>query len=193
MVSKGLVIATVVVLLAVGIVVFGFSEPPEEIARATITGQVIGGAVPSSDSKVAVDVAKSSFNFEGFGPGRSHVGTFNDWGGFLFVEDGKIIGLESRINAASVDTGIDRLNGYLPGKEFFDAAKFPEITFVSNSMSATEMSGVLVFRGVSEQISFPIETTENGISADFILDTTVFGMKYVAVNKEVRIFFELRI
>ena len=75
--------------------------------------------------------------------------------------------------------------------DFFDVAQFPEITFKTISIEGNNVKGLLAFRGVTKEVSFPAVITENSISAEFFLDTTPFSFKYTAVNKEVRIKFDL--
>jgi polyisoprenoid-binding protein YceI len=182
----------VVVLL---VYFFGFSRPPEDVARADVKGDVIGNDVLKVEGDagaiiIPIDISTSFFEFEGFGPGKSHIGTFKDWRGALFIEDGEIVGLKGVIKADSVSTGIEKLDKHLPSDDFFDAALYPEIEFVSSSIIDGEMAGVLDFRGVKKEISFPVEISENRVSAEFILDVTPFEFKYVGIDKEVRIAFE---
>lgn len=180
----------VIVLVLIGL--FGFSKPDSHTTRATINGNAI--AVDSLSSRsgdlVPIDLAQSSFGFEGFGPGKSHIGTFDEIEGNILVEGGEIVGVEGKIQAGSVNTGIGGLDEHLKTDDFFDIALFPEITFVSESLVDGMMIGTLTFRGISNKISFPVELTEDSVSADFILDTTPFEMKFLGVDKEVRIFFE---
>ena len=43
----------------------------------------------------------------------------------------EVAGVEAAINAASVDTGVADRDGHLRGPDFFDAERFPQITFRS--------------------------------------------------------------
>jgi polyisoprenoid-binding protein YceI len=193
------VITTFIVLVGL-FMVFGFTEPDADAVRATITGNTVSTnsvdetseLVESDENFEDIDFEQSSFEFEGFGPGKSHVGTFDIIEGKMFFEDDRIVKVQGSIDASSVSTGIDRLDTHLQSDDFFDVEKYPEISFVSTSIDhdSDTMTGDLDFRGVTKEISFPVELTENSVKADFILDTEPFEMKYLAVDKEVRIAFE---
>ena len=72
---------------------------------------------------------------------------------------------------------------------------YPEITFTSSQVDATsgEITGMLDFHGVEHEVTFPATITDTTITADFVLDTTPFNIKYTGVNKEVRIAFEFSV
>ena len=136
-----------------------------------------------------IDKDKISFEFEGYNPVRSHVGTFKDFDAYVILEGNEIIGVKGLINASSVSTGIDKLDGHLKSDDFFDVVNYPEIEFTSTNIDREngQMTGILRFRGISKEISFPVNFNENEISTEFLLNTEPFNFKYTAVNKEVRI------
>ena len=102
--------------------------------------------------EVPIDAELSMFSFEGYAPGKSHIGSFEDMEGVLIYENGIIIGARGIIQASSVNTGIDGLDAHLQRDDFFDVAVYPEITFNSVKIENNVMSGKLTFRGVSEII-----------------------------------------
>ena len=187
----------IIALLATFVYVFGFSRPPAEAKRVEV-GVNIGENVIAAENQdllvnelAPIDLDKSTFEFEGFGPGKSHLGTFDEWEGNILMKDGKINGIEGAIQTASVNTGIERLDKDLKSDNFLDVEKYPEISFSSDIINNGEMSGSLTFLGVTKTISFPVVITDDSISTDFIFDSSQFGEMSDLANDEVRIAFKL--
>lgn len=170
----------------------GCSSPPEDVEKAMIGGESQTNDI-STAKTMTIDAATSTFEFEGYAPGKSHLGSFEDFTGMLYVMDNKIVGAKGTVIANSLETGIDGLDKHLRSDDFFDVETYPEITFESTSIVDGTMSGTLNFHGVTQTISFPVTMTENSLSADFLLDSTAYNLKYVAINKDIRIMFTMRI
>jgi len=66
----------------------------------------------------------------------------------------------------SVHTGNEQRDGHLRGVDFFDAEKFPALTFESTGYNAKEgkINGDLTIKGVSKPVSFEVEF--NGTNKD---------------------------
>lgn len=66
----------------------------------------------------------------------------------------------------SVDTGNDQRDGHLKGADFFDAEKFPQITFESTNYNAKEgkLNGNLTIKGVTKPVT--LEAEFNGAHND---------------------------
>lgn len=69
-----------------------------------------------------------------------------------------------KVAAASLDTQIPVLDDYVRGPVFLDAGRYPEITFVSNSVEKLDdhrvrVSGVLTMMGVSKPETFLVDVT----------------------------------
>lgn len=195
LIISGLVLVAAVVLLFT----VGMTAPPEDAVRAGITGNVINTQT-LAESEVQGDIVPintetSMFEFEGYGPGKSHVGVFEEFSGNLLYNNGQIVGVEGTIQADSVNTGIGGLDSHLKNEDFFHVEMYPEIQFSSTNIDtqAGQATGPLTFLGVTKEITFPVEVTDNSISTDFILDTTPFGMQHTGTDKEVRIAFEFSI
>lgn len=92
------------------------------------------------------------------------------------------------IQTASIDTRNEKRNGDLRSPDFFDAAKFPTITFVSKKVTSSEIVGDLIMKGVTKEvhipvvISGPLQTMPGksaiGISGGFILNRQDYGVSY---------------
>ena len=74
-----------------------------------------------------------------------------------------------KIDAASIDTGNPKRDGHLNTPDFFDTAKFPEITFkstkvVTKGKDAYDVTGDLTMRGVTKPVVLTV--TANGFASD---------------------------
>lgn len=179
----------------------GCAQVPDGISTATITNQTDSvdrkDMMNSSFEIKALDQSLSSFEFEGYAIGKSHVGTFDIGGGSLVYNGNILVGANGVIDAASVNTGIAGLDKHLRADDFFDVEQFPSIEVVATTVSYDEatgngtISGTIKFHGVTKDVTFPVVVFETGVSADFLLDTTPFGMTNLGVKNEVRIAFSL--
>jgi polyisoprenoid-binding protein YceI len=71
--------------------------------------------------------------------------------------------VEAQIDVASIDTGVPERDGFLRSTDFFDAAKFPRITFSSTGIEAQRernhflVTGNLTMHGVTKSVSLTVE------------------------------------
>ena len=180
----------IIILFIVLIAVLGFSTYlPGEGERAQISEVTGEGINLEGGNEIPIVKESSSFEFEGYMVGKTEVGTFDSMAVSIVEKDGNIVGLNAIIDASSVNAGKEMLNNHLRSDDFFDVEQYPEIVFESTSLNNGELTGVLEFRGVSKEVSFPVEITEDSISSEFFLDVSPFEFKYVGVNDEVRINF----
>ncbi len=67
----------------------------------------------------------------------------------------------AEIKVGSINTGIERRDNHLKRPDFFDAEKFPEIIFQSNTIKKTEdgylVNGELTMHGITKSIEIPLE------------------------------------
>ena len=91
-------------------------------------------------------------------------GKFDDFSGTVNVDPKKLAtsSVDFAIKVASIDTGNGDRDKHLKSGDFFDAEKYPEITFKSSSVKATgkdkySVAGTLTMHGVSKQIVLPVE------------------------------------
>lgn len=88
-------------------------------------------------------------------------GKFNEFKGSLEVsEAGAIEKVSATITAGSVDTDNADRDKHLRSPDFFDAEKFPSLTFeskkVEKSGEAYNVTGDLTIRGVTKEITLPL-------------------------------------
>ena len=60
------------------------------------------------------------------------------------------------IDVASINTRIDKRDAHLKSPDFFDAAKYPTITFVSTKFTPTAITGNLTMKGVTKEVTIPV-------------------------------------
>lgn len=60
------------------------------------------------------------------------------------------------IDVNSINTRIDKRDAHLKSPDFFDAAKFPTITFVSTKFTPAAITGNLTMKGVTKEVTIPV-------------------------------------
>lgn len=90
-------------------------------------------------------------------------GRFTDFSGTIMADQAKpeASSVEFTVKTASIDTDQDNRDKHLQSPDFFDAAKYPEITFKSTSVKSAgkdkyDVTGNLTMHGVTKQISLPV-------------------------------------
>ncbi len=106
-------------------------------------------------------------------------GTFGAFkGGFELDESGALVSTNIDIEAASIDTNIEKRDNHLRSPDFFDVATFPKITFKSISVKKNGVKGFiaigeLTIRKVTQKVSLegeisgPIKDPCGNIRAGF--------------------------
>jgi polyisoprenoid-binding protein YceI len=122
-------------------------------------------------------------------------GRFNKTSGKITLDTaGKKGTADITIDAASVDTGLDKLEAHLRGEDFFDVAKHPAITFKGDQFvfegdKVKSVSGNLTIRGVTKPVTLTAAyfncadhpmAKKKACGGDFTttVKRTDFGMKY---------------
>ena len=114
-------------------------------------------------------------------------GTFSDFD--VSVTDGV---LQGSAKVASVHVKDPNLEGHLQSPDFFDAERYPELTFRSNSIerngSELKIDGEITIKGhaepvlitgaVSEPISDPYGGTRYGLKLEATIDRDRFGVSW---------------
>ena len=97
--------------------------------------------------------------------------------------------LEGSAKVASVDVKDEQLNGHLQSPDFFDAQRFPEITFRADHLDRGEVT----IRGVTRPVELkttvsgpstdPFGRERIGLSVEATIDRTEFGITWNAPNQ----------
>jgi polyisoprenoid-binding protein YceI len=96
-------------------------------------------------------------------------GKFDDFSGQIQLDEAnpEQSSVEVTIQVASVDTGVKMRDDDLRSPNFFDAKKFPEITFKSTSVKRTgentaDVTGNLTMHGVTKEVVLKVELLGKG-------------------------------
>jgi polyisoprenoid-binding protein YceI len=124
--------------------------------------------------------------------------------------------VEASINVATLNTGDAQRDGHLKSGDFFDAEKFPTITFKSSNIDSTggpdyEVTGDLTLHGITKSVIFVVEDVSTptkdpwgnqriGLSASTKINRKDFGLTWnsalesggVLVGEEVIISLEVQ-
>ncbi|MFT5179490.1 MAG: polyisoprenoid-binding protein YceI [Candidatus Paceibacteria bacterium] len=194
------VIVTIVLIIAVILaIVLATSGAPKDIERADIKDVEVNKGEVIEESGVSYDLSKLDFKFIGFGPGKSHEGTFHKMSIKNIEHNGDhFTGGTITFDNSSIDAGIGKLNTDLCTEIFFNCAKYPKSTFKltkAERVSETKgnVTGVLTIKGVPKEVTFPVAQEGGIISADFIIDTEPFGLDVILADNEVQIKFSAEI
>ncbi|MEO5830312.1 MAG: YceI family protein [Rhodanobacter sp.] len=110
----------------------------------------------------AVQAASSTLGFSNTFQGESFNGTFGQWHAAISYDKANLASskFEVEVNLASVKTGDSDRDGALPGKDFFDVAKFPKAHFVTTSFHQNGdkiiADGELTLHGVTRPVSLQV-------------------------------------
>ncbi len=142
------------------------------------------------------DLVHSSINFTVRHMVVSKVrGRFTRWGGTLAMDenDPSRAAVDVTIEAGSVDTGVEQRDAHLRSADFFDAERFPELTFRSTGVEKTgdgayRLLGDLTMHGITRPVALDVEFAGSakdpwggvraGFSARTTLDRKDFGLTY---------------
>ncbi len=158
---------------------------------AAIMVLLLVSAVPADTKLLKVDKNHSSVVFHvPILDGLSKVhGKFTDFDIKVQYDEADLTksSVEANIKVASIDTGIPDRDKDLRSSQFFDADKFPSITFSSSRLEkrANQLVavGTLTMHGVSQEISLPITITgsfknSRGFAARTTLNRRNYGMNW---------------
>jgi polyisoprenoid-binding protein YceI len=133
----------------------------------------------------SADPVHSNVSFE---VGYAGVNTFR--GGFKeFTATLSGDTLEGSAKVASVDVKDEQLNGHLQTPDFFDAERFPEITFRTSDLEHGELTikgvtrPVAISASVSEPNVDPFGRERVGITLEAAVDRNEFGVSWNAPNQ----------
>lgn len=123
----------------------------------------LAGMAAAADT-YKIDPAHSSIGFAVRHLGISKVkGNFDDFSGTIIYDasDYAKSSVNIVIKTASIDTDNEGRDQHLIGADFFDAEKYPEITFVSERVEKKEdlflAHGTFTLHGVAKKITLPFE------------------------------------
>lgn len=100
--------------------------------------------------------------------------------------------INARIDVGSITTGVEERDSHLKGPEFFDAARYPAITFVSTDVSRSSatsyaVTGNLTMHGVTRPVTLAVTASppfnhaggvRRGIEATTSVNRKDFGLRW---------------
>ena len=133
----------------------------------------------------SADPVHSNVSFE-----VAYAGTSTFRGGFreyaATLRDGA---LEGTAEVASVDVKDEQLNGHLQTPDFFDAERFPQVSFRTSDLERGELTikgvtrPVAISASVSEPNVDPFGRERVGITLEATVDRNEFGVSWNAPNQ----------
>ncbi len=121
----------------------------------------------SAADEYALDAAHTSIEFSVRHMVISNVkGSFSDVSGVILYDEKDITksSVDVTIKVASINTNNEKRDEHLRSPDFFDAEKYPDITFKSSKIEKTKeglvMTGTLTIRGISKEVTMPFELTD---------------------------------
>jgi polyisoprenoid-binding protein YceI len=120
-------------------------------------------------------------------------GSFSDFTGTFFFDENNLKGskVTFAIQVASVKTGEPDRDSHLQSADFFDAARFPTITFTSTNLQKTgantyNVQGKLTIRDVTKSVTLPLVITgkadnpwkEGAVIMGWKIETTLDRTQY---------------
>src|SRR3954449_11318873 len=133
----------------------------------------------------AADKVHSHVSFEVVYAGvNTFRGSFQDFDATLSGDS-----LQGSAKVASVDVKDEQLNGHLQTPDFFDADRFPEITFRTSDLEHGELTikgvtrPVAISASVSEPNVDPFGRERVGITLEATVDRHTFGVSWNAPNQ----------
>ena len=150
---------------------------------------VVLSTVSVSAQTKKVDAAKSSINWLAKKVTGQHNGTVNLKEGVLVFKGAKLVGGSFTADMTSLTstdlTGewLGKLNGHLKSEDFFGTEKFPTATLVFKTIAKKgadvyAITADLTIKGITKPVSFELTTTANSATTKFMVDRTVYDIRY---------------
>ncbi|MBV5321884.1 MAG: polyisoprenoid-binding protein [Sulfuricurvum sp.] len=125
---------------------------------ATVMATLMIGSSCVSAAVYKVDPSHSTVGFKVKHMMISTVtGKFGNFSGTYDLDKGVFKSLSGAIKADSIDTGIVKRDDHLRSADFFDVAKFGDITFVMSSATKSKMTGNLTIHGITKKVVLDVD------------------------------------
>jgi polyisoprenoid-binding protein YceI len=138
------------------------------VAAAAVTSLFLGVA------HAQVDTSKSTVSATSKQMNVPVEGTFKKFTAQISFDPAKPAAGSAKlsIETGSYDLGDESYNEQVRGKEWFDAAQYPNATFVSSAIAPAggnqfKVSGTLTIKGKSANVTVPVTITQQGASESF--------------------------
>ncbi|MET0283791.1 MAG: YceI family protein [Polyangiales bacterium] len=129
-------------------------------ASLSLATSLFAGAALAEATEWTLDPSHSSVGFTVPHLVVSEVdGTFKKWSGKALIDEADVTKstVEFTAEVSSIDTGEAKRDEHLRSPEFFDAAKFPQLTFKSTKVTKAgkgyKLKGNLTIHGVTKEVT----------------------------------------
>ena len=167
----------------------------QRLLVSLFTIAALGVAQSAKADTYKVDPVHSSVNFEVRHIFSKVRGNFSEFEGTLDWDEKKpeVSKVDFKIMTKSINTGNKKREEHLQSSDFFDVAKFPEITFKSKKVTPAgkgkfKITGDMKMHGVTKEVTFDAEHLGSGkdpmgretasFSAETKVDRKDFGIKW---------------
>ena len=163
------------------------------LALSPVAAAVAFAPTAQADAPVArtyaLDGVHSTVNFAVKHLGLANVqGQFGKVSGALHFDgkDTSTVKADITIDVKSIDTRNEMRDGHLKGDGFFDADKFPTITFKSKKSTAVEggkfkLTGDLTMHGVTKEVTLDVDAPSAEIKHPMMPDTYALGTRATVI------------
>jgi polyisoprenoid-binding protein YceI len=111
-------------------------------------------------------------------------GIFKELSGTIVFDSEKLTSskFDLKIPVSSISTGNGMMNSHAKAEEWFNAEKFPNITFTSTKIEKEEngysITGKLEIKGVKKEVTIPITFAKKGTKGTFVAKFSVNRSDY---------------
>jgi len=154
--------------------------------QAVLMGLLLtASSVFAATNTYTIDPAHTTFGFTVKHMMISQVpGNFDKFDGHITYNSADLVNSKAdvTIQVASINTRNDQRDGHLKSPDFFDAAKFPAITFVSTKFTPGAIIGNLTMKGTTKEVTIPV--TISGPVKTMMGGTAIGIIGSVTVNRQ---------
>jgi polyisoprenoid-binding protein YceI len=143
-------------------------------ALASAAAALLLGPIADAADTYKIDPAHTSITFSVRHLGINNVkGQFKEFAGAIVLDEGKITEAIGAIQVKSVDTGVAQRDDHLRSADFFDAAKYPTITFKAKRIKKQPL--FTRHRLPDGRITVVADFTMHGITRELRLPARLIG------------------
>lgn len=186
---RAMSVAAVVVLATVGVAIASSAGLGRTAPAVAVAQKAEKPAAVDSSGTYAIDPVHSSIAFTIGHLGISLVnGRFTSHKGTIAFDQKDVTKSTVAFTAetASINTGVEKRDDHLKSADFFDVAKYPELTFKSTGIKKSGkgyvLNGTLTIRGISKDVSIPF--TYSGPVKDPWGGTRIGAHGDVTINRQ---------
>lgn len=164
------------------------------IAAAALLLTASAAVAQVSNWKIDPAHSEAAFSVRHMGISNVH-GRFSNLSGTVVLNEADISksSVNATVDVSTVDTGVAQRDGHLKSPDFFDVAKYPQMTFISkqivNNNGKLSLVGDLTLHGVTRQVELALDGpskaitdgqghVHRGFSAEGVINRQDFGMKF---------------